>query len=168
MRDLDERRRKHTGQAETIQNVWNLPALKDEEGIGTRLNECPTLPLILAKSADQQTVALLGGPPIPVQFVRFDYLTAKALHRNMVKAPAWWFANKHRCLRTVPGPVAKMVALHIRGTVEMAIVSGNSVTAESLREGGALDFDIDRGLSRNLGAMTQPTQSNDYDDESYD
>ena len=46
LKDLEEKRRKHTGQAETMRNVWNLPALRDEEGIGTRLHECPTLPVI--------------------------------------------------------------------------------------------------------------------------
>jgi CRISPR-associated endonuclease/helicase Cas3 len=167
--DLDDKRLKHIGQAETAQNVWNLPALRDEEGIGTRLNECPTLPLILVKSADQKAVALLDGPPIPVQSVRFDYATAKALHWNMVKAPAWWFGKKERCLKSVPASVAAMVAFHMRGRVEMVVVSGTSITAESLGEGCALDFDTDRGLSRNYGTVTSPpTRWNDYDDESYD
>jgi CRISPR-associated endonuclease/helicase Cas3 len=167
LKDLDEKRRKHTGQAETAQGVWNLPALKDEEGIGTRLNECPTLPLIVAKSADQRTVTLLDGPPIPVQSVRFDYPTAKALHRNTVKAPAWWFARKDRCLQAIPASVAKMVALHIRGVVELATVSGNAVTAASLGEGCTLEFDTDRGLSRKPGTIS-PSQPDAYDDESYD
>ena len=166
--DLELKGRKHAGQAETAQNVWNLPALKDEEGIGTRLNECPTLPLVLAKSAERGTVVPLDGPPIPVQWARFDYTTAKALHWNMVKAPAWWFANKGGCLRSMPGPVAKMVALHVRGTVEMAIVRGGAITADSLAGGCALTLNTDSGLCRVAEASASAAGRNDYDDESYD
>ena len=165
---LDNHRR-HTDQAETTQNVWHLQALRDEEGIGTRLNECPTLPLILVRAADQETVTPMDGPAIPVQSFRFDYATAKALHRNTVKAPAWWFANKDRCLKSVPASVSQMVALHIRGRVEMAVVNGNTIMAESLGEGCTLDYAANRGLSRATCAITPPPALwNDYDDESYD
>lgn len=166
--DLEQKRLDHTGQAETAQNVWNLPALKDEEGIGTRLNECPTLPLILAKSADREIVVLLDGSSVPVQSLRFDYNTAKALHRNVVKAPKWWFNLKGRYLMSVPDAVGKMVALHMRGQVEMAVISGTAITTESLGEGRALDFSDDRGLSLNAGYITPPTYWKEDDDESYD
>lgn len=165
--DLEQKRRVHTGRAETAQNVWNLPALKDEEGIGTRLNECPTLALILVKSVDQKIVTLLDGSPVHVQSVRFDYVTVKALHRNVVKAPAWWFVNKDLCLKSVPAPVAKMVALHMRGRVEMAVITGNTIVAESLGE-GTLDFAADCGLSRKITTINPPKNWNEDDDESYD
>ena len=103
-----------------------------------------------------------------MQSVCFKYTTAKALHRNLVKAPAWWFANKLRCLKSVPLSVASMVALHVRGQVEMAVTSGTTVAADSLGKEIVLEFDEDRGLSRKTGANTATTQSDDYDDESYD
>jgi CRISPR-associated endonuclease/helicase Cas3 len=161
--DLELERRRHVGQAETSENVWNLPALQDEEGIGTRLNECPTLPLVLARSVDDKTVTPLDGPPIPVQAARFDYATARALHRNLVKAPAWWFAKKGRCLQSVPASVAAMVSLHVHGPAEMGVVNGTTITAQSLGEGATLDFDPDRGLLLRPG-----TGGDDYQDESYD
>ena len=166
--ELIEKRRQHIGRAETAQNVWNLPALKDEEGIGTRLNECPTLPLILVRAADQETVTPLHGPAIPVQSFRFDYATAKALHQNVVKAPAWWFAKKDNLLKSVPASVAAMVKLHMRGRVEMGVVNGNTIITESLEKGSGLDFDFDRGLSRKEGRITSTAPWNEYDDESYD
>jgi CRISPR-associated endonuclease/helicase Cas3 len=170
--NAEQKRLKHVGQAETAQNVWNLPALKDEEGVGTRLNECPTLPLILARAVDQNAVTLLDGEVIAVQAFRFDYDVAKALHRNTVKAPAWWFANKDRCLKGMPAAVVAMVGLHIRGRVELGIVDGSRVNAESLGEGGALDYDANCGVSKGDEAVSAPSQrndyGNDYDDESYD
>ena len=38
-----KKKQEHQSRALTAQNVCNLPALKDEEGIGTRFDECPTL-----------------------------------------------------------------------------------------------------------------------------
>ena len=166
--ELNDKHRKHVGQAETAQNVWNLPALKDEEGIGTRLNVCATLPLILTKSVDQETVVLLNGTSVPVQSVRFDYQTAKALHRNLVKAPAWWFTNKARYLKSVPAAVASMVALHLRGQSEIAVLNGSTLTTESLGEGRALDYSADCGLSLKPGCVAPPAYWKEDDDETYD
>jgi len=165
--ELEKRRSKHIGQAETAQNLWNLPALQDEEGIGTRLNECPTLPLILVKAVNETSVTPLDGPPIPVQSLRFDYQTAKALHWNAVKAPTWWFANKSLCLKSVPTNVAAMVALHMHGLVEIAVIDGTSINLESLGPGSLLDFTHDRGLSRKVNSATT-TNWNEDNDESYD
>lgn len=166
--DLETKRRDHTGRAETAQNVWNLPALRDEEGVGTRLNECPTLPLILVRGATSESVTPLDGPPIPVQSFRFDYATARALHWNLVKAPAWWFAHKEHCLQSVPKAVADMVALHMRGQVEIAVVAGNTISADSFGEAVTLDYDPDRGLSRNAAPGTPTPTWNEEDNESYD
>jgi len=138
--ELKNKQKKFTGRADTAQNVWNLPSLQDEEGTRTRLNECPTVPLILAKSADERAVILLEGQTIPTQSVRFDYATAKTLHRNIVKAPAWWFGVKSRFLKSVPSAVSKMVSLHIHGTVEIAVIEGTTISTESLGDGRALEL----------------------------
>jgi len=165
--ELKNKQKKFTGRADTAQNVWNLPSLQDEEGTRTRLNECPTVPLILAKSADERAVILLEGQTIPTQSVRFDYATAKTLHRNIVKAPAWWFGVKSRFLKSVPSAVSKMVSLHIHGTVEIAVIEGTTISTESLGDGRALDYTAECGLSLNT-AHTVPTKWKEEDDESYD
>lgn len=166
--ELIGKRSRHIGQAETAQNVWNLPALKDEEGIGTRLNECPIVPLILVQSVDHETVIPLHGSTITVQSFRFDYATAKTLHQNVVKAPAWWFANKDNLLKSVPASVAAMVKLHMRGRIEMGVLDGNTILTESLENDTRLDFDVNRGLSRTEGHLASLASWNEYDDESYD
>lgn len=160
--DLEAKRRAHAGRAEAAQNVWNLPALRDEEGVGTRLNDCPTLPLIFVRDATAESVTPLDGAAISVQSARFEYATARSLHWNAVKAPAWWFARKDLCLKSVPRAVADMVALHVRGQVEIAVVRGNTIAVESLGEGVVLDFDPERGLSRKAAAT--PTWSEEYDE----
>jgi hypothetical protein len=84
-----------------------------------------------------------------------------------VKAPAWWFANKELFLKSMPASVAAMVELHMRGRVEMAVVNGNTIMAESLGA-GTLDYCADRGLSRIISTLNPPTNWNENDDESYD
>ncbi|HAJ79491.1 MAG TPA: hypothetical protein DCO75_06930 [Fibrobacteres bacterium] len=71
-------------------NFWQ-PALPDEEGFQTRLNERPTVSLILALNEDSKGIELLDGTS--AQFVddRFHLPSAKNLHRNLVKIPAWIF-----------------------------------------------------------------------------
>ena len=152
----------------TAQNVWNLPALKDEEGIGTRLDECPTLPLILARQADNTTLTLLDGTPLKVQSHYFDYDTAKALHRNIVKAPAWLFAHKDCCLNHLPRDVSNMIRLHIKGQIELGLVDGTAIRADSIDAETHLDFHEYTGLSRKAGSPSSTNDWNDYDDESND
>ncbi len=161
-----KKRDAHQNRAETAQNVWNLSALKDEEGIGTRLNECPTLPLILAKDASVRHLTLLDGTLIKVQANYFDYSIAKALHRNIIPAPAWFFPNKDRCLNHLPQQVPDMIKFHIKGQVELGILNGRNITAESLDAEARLEFHEHIGLTRKAG-VRQPYNYDDCD-ESFD
>lgn len=149
----------------TAQNVWNLPVLKDEEGIGTRLDECPTLPLILATQADSGALTLLDGTVIKVQSHYFAYATAKVLHRNIVKAPAWLFAHKDRCLNHLSRDASNMIRLHIKGPIELGLVDDTAIHADSIDPETLLDFHEDTGLSKKAG---RPSSTNYYDDESND
>lgn len=87
-----------------------------------------------------------------------------------MKAPAWWFAHKEHCLKSVPRAVAEMVALHVRGKVEIADVQGNTIRAESLGDGVTLDFDADRGLARSatIGTEAFTPEWEEDEDESDD
>jgi CRISPR-associated endonuclease/helicase Cas3 len=165
---MEQKKVKHKSRAETAQNVWNLPALRDEEGIGTRLDECPTLPLILATAASNGMLTLLDGTEIKVQSHYFAYDTAKALHRNMVKAPAWLFANKDRCLKHLPRDAEGMIRLHIKGQVELGLVDGTAISADSIDPTTLLDFHEHTGLAKKAGKSTPTKDWTDYDDESYD
>ncbi len=144
---MEKKKRDHQSRAVTAQNVWNAPSLDDKEGIGTRLNESPTLPLILATEATNSAVTLLDGTSLPVQSDYFAYETAKALHRNLVKAPAWVFALRDHCLGHLPRKVGEMIGRHIKGTVELGLLHGSAVSAESIAEGFRLEFRNDVGLT---------------------
>ena len=169
LKELQAKRSKHVGQAEVIQNVWNLPSLKDDESVGTRLIGQKTLPLVLVSEVDDRKVTFLDRTERPVQSRHFDYETARALHRNLVKAPDWWFARKEGLLRSVPSPVAAMVSLHLRGRVEAGVVAGRAIRLESLSEGDALEYDDATGLSRLPGTGTKAEAARpDYYEEDYD
>ena len=163
-----KKKQDHHNRAVTIQNVWNREALKDDEGIGTRLDECPTLPLILGTQADVRSLTLLDGTVIKVQSHYFSYPTAKALHRNIVKAPAWFFAHKDRCLNHLPRDVRDMIRLHIKGPVELGLVDGTAIRADSLDTATVLDFHEHTGLAKKAGRPSPLNNWNDDADESYD
>ena len=70
-------------------NIW-LPALIDQEGVQTRLNEWPTISLILCTEYSNHHAFCVDGSVAHFSAV-FSYETARALHRNMVKAPLHYF-----------------------------------------------------------------------------
>jgi CRISPR-associated endonuclease/helicase Cas3 len=163
-----KKKRDHQNRAVTAQNVWNLPALKDEEGIGTRLDECPTAPLILATQADNGVLTLLDGAVVNVQSHHFDYAIAKALHRNIVKTPAWIFANKPLCLKHLPREIEAMIRLHIKGEVELGLLEGGVVHADSFGGDIVLEFHEAAGLETRGGKPPPKTQRDDDENEFYD
>ena len=156
---------KHLGQATTAQNVWSLNTLKDEEGVGTRLNQSPALPLILAKKQTRETLELLDGSAVVLDS-DFHYATAKALHRNIVKAPLHWFANNGGRLRSVSSAAGFILRLHVKGDFEIGFVRDGVVDIDSLPEGTQLRYDSCRGLRReeHRNQNSDPSfESDDFD-----
>ena len=66
-------------------NLW-LPALIDQEGVQTRLNEWPTISLILCTKHSNHHAFCIDGS-IAHFSAEFSYETARVLHRNLVKTP---------------------------------------------------------------------------------
>ncbi|MCA1964758.1 MAG: CRISPR-associated helicase Cas3', partial [Prosthecobacter sp.] len=166
LKQMEDQRKSHLGRAETAQNLWNLPTLEDEEGIGTRLNTCETLPLVLISTRGEGSVTLHEGQTLPVQDLDFDFPSAKALHRNLVKAPAWWFADKRRCLDHLSRAEAAFLKKHLHGDFEAGELDGLRVTAAGLGE-TQLEYSPSFGLIK----LKQATLTKIYDwedDDSYD
>lgn len=153
LEELNARRAKHESRAESARNVWHLPSLPDEEGATTRLNSCPTFPLILIAKLEKNTITLRDGTTVEIAPDRYNRRTAQALHRNAVKAPAWWFPQKSKLLGHLSQNAANMIRLHIHGPVEAAILSqtSRSLAADSLRD-CQVEYSPSLGLVRKPGA----------------
>jgi CRISPR-associated endonuclease/helicase Cas3 len=152
LEELNAKRIQHESRAQSAQNVWQLPALPDEEGATTRLNSCPTLSLILITDLGRDTLTLLDGTTVAITPDRFDRAVARALHRNVVKAPAWWFPDKPKLLGHLPQNAADMIRLHMHGPTEVALLSLSSrkLAADSLGT-CHLEYSPSLGLVRKQG-----------------
>ena len=164
---MEKRRDKHRRKAEVMQGVWRMDSLPDDERAGTRLNECPTIQLLPILSEDRDRLTLLDGTKITLDAYRFNYATARALHRNLIKAPRFWF-DPSRFLKTLNAVAATTIPLHVRGDVEAAFFDGRNLTTEGIKEGVRLEYSADKGLTMLAAPAAALYQLSDYDDESYD
>jgi len=71
-------------------NIWQL-ALDDREGVQTRINEMPTVSLILCKSINSQKVYFIDDTAGVFGGDTFSFPTAQAIHRNLVRVPRYCF-----------------------------------------------------------------------------
>jgi len=118
-------------------NFWNL-ALEDQEGVQTRLNEMPTVNLVLCRSHDAQTVTFLDGSAMQITAeFRLEY--AQAIHRNLVKVPRHLFTSVDVCLAFEPYLYGEQCA----GLVE---VDGNIEKPKGIKDGCHLVYSDEFGL----------------------
>ncbi len=82
----------HRQKALMSSNVWNVP-LPDEEGVQTRLNEIPTVSIILCRSVNRQKVVFIDNTSAEMSGDSFRLATAQAIHKNLVKVPEYCFEN---------------------------------------------------------------------------
>jgi len=73
-------------------HLWQ-PVLEDVEGAQTRLNEMPTVQLVLCLSLAADAVVFLDGTFVQPRPGQFSFATAQAIHRNVVKVPRHHFAQ---------------------------------------------------------------------------
>jgi CRISPR-associated endonuclease/helicase Cas3 len=69
-------------------NYWNVD-LPDVEGVQTRLNEMPTIPLVLCTEHDPSRSRLMSGQIITTGNRDFSLASARAIHCNLVKIPEY-------------------------------------------------------------------------------
>ena len=65
-----------------------------QEGVQTRWNSCPTVALLLVNrisnwSRSHADMRLASGDACKPQRERFEFATAQAIHRNLVRVPRW-------------------------------------------------------------------------------
>lgn len=90
---LEKKREKMARQALSTTNVWNIPALADDEGIQTRWNSYPSAQLLLIRNVTREKsccrhLDLLNGESVEVGD-EWNFDVAKAIHRNLTRIPRW-------------------------------------------------------------------------------
>jgi len=96
--DLKRVREKLRRAAEQATAVWSNPALSDREDVQTRWNGMPTAMLLAVRrrwelpGADAHRavgLTLLDGTSCEARTGGWDFTTAKAIHRNLIRIPLW-------------------------------------------------------------------------------
>jgi len=146
------------------QNTLNKPSLSDREGVQTRLNEQPTINVVLARHSDQPAAVVLSNSE-QVDLTRRDFqiVTAKALHRNLVRLPLYWFLRDN-----LPKQDPRLVAHGARDAVLFTISDG-AVEGARLAPGISLRYTPFLGFeARRMEPQSSRRGILPDDDEPYD
>ena len=118
-------------------NLWQA-ALEDEEGVQTRLNDVPSVALVLVKSLDSHRAIFLDGSDESIAQDDFRLRTAQAIHRNLVRVPRYRFEKVTEC---------KAFAEYLHGEQTLGTVTDDGgVHVDGLADGIQLHWDINMGL----------------------
>lgn len=117
-------------------NIWTV-ALEDEEGVQTRLNELPTVQLILCNMVGGPRYGLLDGTSQVFEKDAFQLSCAQALHKNMVKVPRHLFDT----VTATP-----LLESYLHGEFTVGIVKGRNIEVCGLRKGIRLRWSLEEGV----------------------
>lgn len=129
----------HRMRADMSKKVWQ-PLVDDIEGSKntTRLNDQETVSLILIERISGKDIELLNGDRITNDPEKYDVSVARALHKNLVKAPLWLFAKP---------PVDESLRRYIFGKQAVAVVrSDEKVAVDGLKGDIVLYYSHEYGL----------------------
>ncbi len=118
-------------------NIWNVQ-LPDEEGVQTRLNEIPTIALVICRTLRDQEIVLIDQSRGYFGGDQYRLSTAQAIHRNLVKVPEY-------CFDTIElYPAFKD---YLYGKQSVGIVAENgTVEVKGLKDGIRLFYSDELGL----------------------
>lgn len=119
-------------------NLWSL-ALEDKEGTQTRLNEIPTLSLVLCRRLSETDAEFLDGARVLFGGEEFRLATAQAIHRNLVHIPTRHFVR----MKEHSG-----IARYLWGPQSIGVVGedGTVTEAEGLQGGVRLSWSREFGI----------------------
>lgn len=118
-------------------NIWQA-ALDDREGVQTRLNEMETVSLVLCRSIDRDRVEFIDGTIAELVGETYQFDTARAIHRNLVKVPRHHFQQIEPC----KGFEEYLFESHCAGVVG----DGGGVSVKGLKDGVRLSYTVAMGL----------------------
>lgn len=118
-------------------NLWQI-ALEDEEGVQTRLNEVPTINLILIIAIADNEACFIDKSLCRLSFEEYQLSTAQAIHKNLVKIPEY-------CFERISPPL--IFSHYLSGKYCIGIVAEDgTVTVEGLKKGTELFYSDNLGL----------------------
>lgn len=118
-------------------NLWQV-ALEDEEGVQTRLNEMPTVTLVLCRSLTRQEAVFLDQSRGLCGGEDYRLATAQAIHKNLVKIPKHCFDHVESC---------RSFADYLHGEQCAGIVhEDGAVAVQGLQDGIRLVYSDELGL----------------------
>jgi CRISPR-associated endonuclease/helicase Cas3 len=119
-------------------NIWQV-ALNDDEGVQTRLNEMPTIPLVLCQSISDNEAIFVDGAKCRLGGADYRLGVALAIHRNLVRVPRHLFDCVEICPAFSP---------YLYGEQSVGIVADNeTVDVKGLKSGVRLSYSDEIGLS---------------------
>lgn len=117
-------------------NIWTV-ALEDEERVQTRLNEQPTVSLVLCKSLSLTNCTFLDNSTGTWERREFEIELAQKIHKNLVRIPRHIFSS-------IKNFEAFKTYLH--GEFVVGIVCQNRIQVDGLRNGVVLKWSLEQGV----------------------
>lgn len=118
-------------------NLWQV-ALEDEEGVQTRLNELPTVMVVLCRSIAKHEAAFVDGSKGLLDSEQYNLATAQAVHKNLVKVPGYCFD----CAEPYPS-----FSDYLHGSQSIGMVTENgAVDVKGIKNGIRLFYSDELGL----------------------
>ncbi len=118
-------------------NYWQVQ-LPDEEGVQTRLNDVPTVSLVLCRNINEKKATFIDNASEQLGGDKFRLPTAQAIHRNLVRVPDYCFERVEPC----PAFDDYLFDAQSVGIVE----DNNIVKVKGLKEGIRFYYSRDLGL----------------------
>lgn len=161
--EVEAEREKLAQEAEAATRVLGRQSEDDTKEHLTRRKGAPTRDLVLLRACevvtrDQWQLTMLSGESLPVSGFEWTMAAARAVHRNLVRAP----------LHTVPGQaMPPWLRLHTHGPTDWALVQEDGTLHFPDAEGpSSLAYDSLLGLHTRPG-QPQPRYTEDDDEFDY-
>lgn len=119
-------------------NIWQV-ALNDEEGVQTRLNEMPTIALVLCRSFSDSEAIFVDGSRGQLGGDDYRLAVAQGIHRNLVRVPRHLFDHVEPC---------PAITSYLHGEHSIGVVAENEIVGVSgLKNGIRLVYSDKLGLA---------------------
>lgn len=129
-------------------NIWQV-ALNDEEGVQTRLNEMPTIVLVLCRSFSGNEAVFVDGSRGQFGVEDYRLAVAQAIHRNLVRVPRHLFDSVETC---------PAFTTYLYGEQSVGIVAENgTVGVSGLKNGVQLSYSDVLGLAIEKTSVEEET-----------